>query len=68
MTDEQLADGTVTALLQNGRSENIWIQGESTPILSFTTLEESTADDSEKVAPEGWATRAAATLSARSRK
>ncbi len=35
VTDEQLADGTVVALLQNGRTKEIWTQG-ATPVLSFS--------------------------------
>jgi len=38
VTAEQLADGTVLALLQNGRSKDVWLQGDATPILSFAEI------------------------------
>jgi hypothetical protein len=36
VTDEQLADGTVLDLLQNGRSEIHWIQTETIPVLNYS--------------------------------
>ena len=41
VTDEQLTNGTVVSLLQNGRREEIWKQGEDYPVLYY-------AADSEK--------------------
>ena len=34
-TSTQLSDGTTTGLLQNGRSEEIWVQGDANPVLLF---------------------------------
>ena len=57
VTDEQLADGTVTALLQNGRSEFIWVQAGTTPILLLNGTDEEVCCFISS--PENWKTFAA---------